>query len=73
MTRGQNIAMKKPRRLKITNNIAQLTQARDLTRITPTWMYLRKGVHMNHDLIIPSPMAFPINPNLPCRYPKTYL
>ena len=67
MTRGQNIAMIQPRRLKVNNNNAQLMQSRFLARISRTWMYGGPGVPYNHDLIINKPQAFPIDPRFPVR------
>ena len=67
MTRGQNIAMKQPVRLKIANNESQMNQFRWNARLSRTWMMLGGYTDYQHDLIINRPQKFYLDPRNPCR------
>lgn len=73
MTRGRNIAVKRPRRLLIVNNLRQLQHIRDLNRLAPIWKYLRPSVTQSFDLHIPSVDLMPIIRGNPFKISRNYL
>lgn len=62
-----NIAMKKPRLLKVTSSVEMLNHARYVNRLSRTWRMIDKVKRFSRDKHVSRRLLLPVNPLRPTR------